>query len=167
MPKIGKLTPKQERFCREYMIDLNATQACIRAGYSKKTADVIGCENLGKPSIIERIAELHKEREERTQITADKVIKELAILALSDAKDYYDEEGNLLPIHQLPPHASKALAEVTTRTEKGKKGETLAYIDKIKTYDKKGALDSLGKHFGIFEKDNTQKQPSFSFEMEI
>lgn len=73
-----KLTAKQERFCREYIIDLNATQAAIRAGYSKKTANRIASENLSKLDIQKKIQELQQERAERTEITQDKVLKELA-----------------------------------------------------------------------------------------
>ncbi|MEE8289772.1 MAG: terminase small subunit [Nitrosomonadaceae bacterium] len=71
------LTAKQEKFCEEYMIDLNATQAAIRAGYSEKTADVIGCENLGKPSISERITELKESMCAKTRLTADFIINGL------------------------------------------------------------------------------------------
>ena len=73
-----KLTAKQERFCTEYIIDLNATQAAIRAGYSSKTANRIASENLSKPDIQRKIQELQQERAERTEITQDKVLKELA-----------------------------------------------------------------------------------------
>lgn len=73
-----KLTVKQERFCTEYIIDLNATQAAIRAGYSVKTANRIASENLSKPDIQRKIQELQQERAERTEITQDKVLKELA-----------------------------------------------------------------------------------------
>lgn len=65
------MTPKQQRFVEEYLIDLNATQAAIRAGYSKKTAKQIGTENLSKPVIAEAIAEAQAERSERTGITQD------------------------------------------------------------------------------------------------
>ena len=73
-----KLTAKQERFCTEYIIDLNATQAAIRAGYSVKTANRIASENLSKPDIQRKIQELQQERAERTEITQDRVLKELA-----------------------------------------------------------------------------------------
>lgn len=72
---MSKLTAKQDSFCREYLVDLNATQACIRAGYSKKTASVIGAENLVKPNISERIQELMTERSKRTEISSDWVLK--------------------------------------------------------------------------------------------
>ena len=68
--KKEKLTDKQSRFCDEYMIDLNATQVAIRAGYSENTAKEIACENLTKPNIQERIHELQKEAQERNKISA-------------------------------------------------------------------------------------------------
>jgi phage terminase small subunit len=73
---MAKLTAKQELFCLEYLIDLNATQAAIRAGYSEKTAKDIACENLAKPNLQSRIAELKAERVERTEINADWVLKQ-------------------------------------------------------------------------------------------
>ena len=73
---VSKLTGKQELFCKEYIIDLNATQAAVRAKYSEKTAGVIGLENLGKPLIQARLAELMKERAERVQIDADWVLRQ-------------------------------------------------------------------------------------------
>ena len=73
---MSKLTDKQEMFCKEYIIDLNATQAAIRAKYSEKTAGVIGLENLGKPLIQARLAELMQERSKRVQIDADWVLRQ-------------------------------------------------------------------------------------------
>jgi phage terminase small subunit len=73
---MSKLTNKQEMFCLEYLIDLNATQAAIRAGYSGKTARDIACENLAKPNINERIAELMSERVNSTKITATYVLEQ-------------------------------------------------------------------------------------------
>lgn len=75
------LTPKQERFIQEYLVDLNATQAAIRAGYSEKTAKEIGCENLTKPNIVDAIAELRKAQSERTLVDADYVISSLKSVA--------------------------------------------------------------------------------------
>jgi len=84
---VSKLTDKQQKFCEEYLIDLNATQAAIRAGYSEKTAFTIGCENLKKPYIAEYIAEKQKESSHRNAITADFVlngIKDIALLGESE-----------------------------------------------------------------------------------
>lgn len=74
---MAKLTPKQQRFVDEYLIDLNATQAAIRAGYSPKTAQQIGAENLSKPVIAEAIEQAKAERQKRTLVTQDMVIKGL------------------------------------------------------------------------------------------
>lgn len=81
-----KLTEKQKRFCEEYLIDLNATQAAIRAGYSKKTANRIAAENLSKPDIQLHLQELMRQRSERTGITADFVIEQLSHIAAADTE---------------------------------------------------------------------------------
>lgn len=80
------LTDKQKRFVEEYMIDLNATQAAIRAGYSPKSANEIAAENLAKPSIANEIAKLQAEQSKKTGVTAERVIRELAVMAFADDK---------------------------------------------------------------------------------
>lgn len=82
------LNAKQTRFCEEYIIDLNGTQAAIRAGYSKKTANRIASELLTKPDIKARIEELKAERSKRTGITADRVLQELALIGFSNITDF-------------------------------------------------------------------------------
>ncbi len=77
----NKLTPKQKKFCEEYIVDLNATQAAIRAGYSKRTANEQGSQNLAKLSIQETIQELMAQRSKRTEITADYVLTNLKEVA--------------------------------------------------------------------------------------
>lgn len=81
-----KLTEKQKRFCEEYLVDLNATQAAVRAGYKEKNARQTAAENLTKPDIQQYLRELMRERAERTGIDADTVIEELKKVALSDVK---------------------------------------------------------------------------------
>lgn len=80
----GELTAKQKRFCEEYLIDTNATQAAIRARYSKKTAYSIGGENLKKPEIHKYIRSLMEQRSFRTQVTADRILEELAKIAFAE-----------------------------------------------------------------------------------
>lgn len=82
---MSKLTEKQKRFCEEYLIDLNATQAATRAGYSDKTAYSIGVENLKKPEIQKHLKILMSKRSKRTETTADTVIEELRKIAFADA----------------------------------------------------------------------------------
>lgn len=90
----NKLTDKQEAFCREYIIDLNATQAAIRAGYSEKTAGATGHENLKKPEIEQRLAELIKERNERLSIDADWVLVKSMESFEFNAQRVSDNDGN-------------------------------------------------------------------------
>lgn len=86
------LTPKQQRFIEEYLVDLNATQAAIRAGYSEKTAEAIGHENLRKPQIQERVSAAIQERAERTGITQERVVEELGKVAFQEASDASSSE---------------------------------------------------------------------------
>lgn len=86
----SKLTDRQKMFCKEYIVDLNAKQACIRAGYSEKTAKQIGSENLSKPYLQEEIARLMKSREERVKLTADKVLEDIErVRTLAEGSEQY------------------------------------------------------------------------------
>ena len=96
------LTPKQTRFVQEYLLDLNATQAAIRAGYSVKTAGSVGHEILKKPEIQAAIHAAMKARSERTEIDADWVLKRLARDATADLADLYTDTGVLKPVHEWP-----------------------------------------------------------------
>ena len=98
-----KLTPKQRVFVEEYLVDLNATQAAIRAGYSKKTAQQMGAENLSKPLIAEAIAEAQAARSKRLQIDADWVLKRLVAEAEADLADLFDGSNLLKPVDEWPP----------------------------------------------------------------
>lgn len=139
-----KLTDKQKRFCEEYLIDLNATQAAIRAGYSQKTAFSIGVENLKKPLVQEYLQKLMDERSQRTEITADRVLQELAAIAFSDRTAIAQiEDGGIVtftPTDQLDKDAKKTISGI----ENGK------YGTKVTTYDKVKALELIGKHLGMF-----------------
>jgi len=95
-----KLTDKQKKFCNEYLIDLNATQAAIRAGYSKKTADIIGHENLRKPNIEKYIKERQDKAQERNEITLDNIVK----LVYEDALNGEHENNRLKAKDMLMKH---------------------------------------------------------------
>lgn len=82
-----KLTPKQEKFCAEYIKDGNATQAALRAGYSKKTARAIGCQNLAKPVIIQRIKELTKDADEARTIQVKEALERLTVICRREQTD--------------------------------------------------------------------------------
>lgn len=106
--KKHKLTDKQEMFCKEYLVDLNATRAAIRAGYSEKTAKDIACENLAKPYLQERIQELMANRAEKVTVTAENVLK--SILDIRDTSTQKialtDKEGNETGYDMLDKNAA-------------------------------------------------------------
>ena len=146
----AKLTERQKRFCDEYLIDLNATQAAIRAGYSKKTAKVIGSENLTKPDIAARIEKRRASQIKRTEITADRVLLELARIAFVDGSAFatITARGKVkfTPTDELTNDQRAVIAGV----KNGKFGT------EIKTNDKVRALELLGKHLGLFDSGSLQ-----------
>lgn len=113
------LRPKQEAFCREYLVDLNATQAAVRAGYSQKTAYSTGHENLKKPEIQSRVQELMAERSERVELDADFVVKHLmenAMIAMGHKpkkKVFYGEDGvTEIVVHENDLNAANKALEL-------------------------------------------------------
>jgi phage terminase small subunit len=151
------LTDKQERFCREYLLDLNATKAAQRAGYSKASSRSIGSENLAKPDIANRVQGLQLELANRLDIDAQTVVRELAACGLANAQDYVDSSGNQVPLHLLTREQAKAVQEYKTTTTKT--GTTSV---SLKLVDKRASLVDVGRHLGIFEADNEQRQPEAS-----
>lgn len=96
-----KLTDKQARFCREYVIDLNATQAAIRAGYNERSARQIGAENLSKPYIQKRINELQADLEEATGLTAIRILEAHKAIAFSPNEKTPDRQKSLDSISRI------------------------------------------------------------------
>lgn len=165
------LTPKQQRFVEEYLVDLNATQAATRAGYSAKTAYSIGDENLKKPEIAEAIKRAMDARSERTEITADRVLNELAKIGFSDirkAVKWYSQaniaavdadadtealagEGairfavanqvELVSSDDIDDETAAAISEI---------GQSATGALKVKLHDKRAALVDIGRHLGMF-----------------
>lgn len=166
------LTPKQQRFVEEYLIDLNATQAALRAGYSADTAAAIGCENLTKPNIAEAIAAARAEQSARTGITADRVLAELAKIGFADIRKAVRWSSNVAVAAPDERSIDEILEEgpgelrhaITNQVELIDSADidddTAAAIAevsmtdkgslKVKFHDKKGALTELGRHLGIF-----------------
>lgn len=156
------LTAKQEKFCNEYLIDLNATQAAIRAGYSPKTANRIASENLSKPVIQEYIQTNRSSLQQKVGITVERVLNEYAKIAFSDIRNLFDENSRLLPVKDIPDEIAAALSsvEVDQLWAMGMDGrEEVGETKKVKVWDKTKALDALGRHLGLFEKDNEQSKP--------
>lgn len=158
------LTPKQERFVAEYLIDLNATQAAIRAGYSKKNADKIGSELLGKTRVARAIQQAQKDRQVRTEITQDMVLRECAKLAFFDIRKLLDKDGILLDISALDDDIAAAIIGLDIQDiheSQGNKKNIIGYIKKYKLADKLKAIELLGKHLGLWQpKDDVPQDES-------
>ena len=150
------LTAKQERFVEEYLIDLNATQAAIRAGYSERTADVQGPRLLGNVGVAEAIEQAQEERKERTGITQDRVLEELALLGFANMQDYMrvTSDGDAyLDLSELTREQAAAITEVTVEDFKDGRGEDARDVrrTKFKLADKRSALVDIGRHLGMFK----------------
>ncbi len=138
------MTKKQKLFVEEYLIDLNATQAAIRAGYSPDTAGSIGGENLKKPEISAAIAKAMAERSRRTGINQDRILQEIAKLALVNIDDVVDLETGKIKESATKEDLACIQSIKIKPTEFGTERE-------IKFYDKKGSLEMAGKHLGMFK----------------
>lgn len=157
------LSPKQQQFCREYIIDLNATQAAIRAGYAKSGAHVTGHRLLSDAKIADCVAELQQKRSARTEITADRVLAELAKIGFSDIRNVVawqpnatgmteDEDGEqrivtnnevtLIASTEISDDTAASIAEISQSAQGALK---------IKLHDKRAALVDLGRHLGMFK----------------
>lgn len=155
---MGYLTPKQERFCKEYVIDLNGSQAAIRAGYSKKSANVEASRLLTNDNIVEFIAQLQAKISERLEISADKVVQELAKIGFNNIQDYVSQGNEISDLTTITKIQAASVESIKTTTKVFGRGED-KYTETttaIKLHDKVSALEKLGRHLGIFEKDNVQ-----------
>lgn len=149
---MGKLNDKQQRFVEEYIKDLNATQAAIRAEYSEETAESQGSRLLSNAKVAEAIQKAKNRRSKRTEVSQDKVIKELARLAFSDLREvarwHADNIGkisqvDLIPGDKISTNAARALSEISTSNTQY--GTNI----KVKMHSKTKALELLCKHLGI------------------
>ncbi|MCP3686554.1 MAG: terminase small subunit [bacterium] len=151
---MAKLTDKQQKFINEYLVDLNATQAAIRAGYSKKTAQRMGSENLSK-QVIQKV--LQKQRvilAKKNDITVERVLQEEKCLAFIDPITVFElKEGTDKSPADLPENIRRAIAGID-KTISGKDGKTTY---KYKFWDKGKSLERISKHLGLYEKDNNQQ----------
>lgn len=145
MKKERKLTPKQERFVQEYLLDLNATQAAIRAGYAESSAGDIGAQLLGKTHIKAAINAAQAERARETRIDAAWLLTRLADEATADVSDLYDENGDIKPVRQWPKIWRQGLVQGIDieATPDGVKVKKLRVSDRVKR------LELIGKHIGV------------------
>lgn len=154
MPRVTGLTPKQERFVEEYLVDLCAAAAARRAGYSARRADAIGGENLRKPAIAAAIAARRAQLQASTEITQERVLRELAKVAFLDSRRFFDADGRPVPLHQLDAETAGAVVGLDVLEEFagiGPEREKVGEVKKYKLADKVKALELLGRHLGTFD----------------
>ena len=165
----GKLNPRQQLFVDEYLKDLNATQAAIRAGYSKKTAEQIGSIQLSKFKIQQAVQKRRDKVSAKFQIDREWVLERYKRLIEFHLDDIYDETGKMKPIDQIPKNALYAIQAFKNMTSKTitpmKAGEKISetILTDVKLPDKRAVLDSLARHLGMIEKDNEQPHGGNSF----
>ncbi|NCH76690.1 terminase small subunit [Cronobacter sakazakii] len=146
------LTDKQEMFCREYLIDLNATQAAIRAGYSEKTSNEQGARLLANVSVQNRISELKAERNDRIDIDASYVLKRLIEIDQMDVLDIMTDDMSLKAVSEWPASWRRYLSgfDLAEMFEgRGDDREMVGLLKKIKWPDKVKNLELLGKHVTV------------------
>lgn len=140
------MTEKQKRFCEEYLVDLNATQAAIRAGYSPKTANEQASRLLTNVSLRAHIDEALAARSRRTGVNADRVIRELARVAFLNATDVIDPKNATV----LEDASADDIAAIASVKVKVVQGDFDSIEREVKFADKLKALELLGKHLGMF-----------------
>lgn len=183
--KVSKLTPKQERFCQEYVIDLNGTQAAIRAGYSENCAKEQASDLLTKPNIQGFIKELQEKIGKRLEITSDMVVRELWTVGSARIDDYVsviEKEEDVEMFGEEPEEGEEAAImtkkvvykcvdiKLTKEISQDKIGAIESIKQgrsgiEIKLHDKVKSLELVGRHLGIFEKDNAQQSNKISVKL--
>jgi phage terminase small subunit len=145
------LSPKQQAFVREYLIDLVASQAYIRAGYAARgnAAETAAARLLRNVQVQAAIAEGMAARQARVKIDQDRVLLEIARLAFSDPRKAFDRTGNLLPIQEWPDEVAAAVASIEVDEIADKDGNVLGHTKKIKFWDKSKNLDLAARHLGM------------------
>lgn len=152
--KASKLTPKQERFVQEYLIDLNATQAAIRAGYSADTAKQQGSRLLTNVDVASAIASKQGKLADKYEVTAERVVRELALIGFANMLDYVTigQDGLArVDLSAVNRDQAAAIHEIRVDSVIGN-GEDAKVTEKVtfKLADKRAALVDLGKHLNLF-----------------
>ena len=136
------LTARQQRFVEEFLVDANASQAAIRAGYSRKTAKQQGSRLLTNVDVQSALSEAMKQRSDRVQADADRVLRELTELLEVDVRDFFDDGWRPLKVQELSPAASRALSSLEVDSETGR-------IRKLRFVDRLRVLELVGKHVQV------------------
>ena len=159
-----EMKPEHDRFCREYIIDDNATRAYMRsypnAGYG--TANVEGCRLLAKPSVRSKVEQLRAERNKRLEISADKVLRRLEARASVTPRDLYDSDGTFIPIHEMHPDVAIGIKSVEVAelyAGSGDERTAIGLVRKITMNDGKASDELLGKNLGLWKEVGSAANP--------
>lgn len=152
-----KLPPRYQLFVGEYVESNNLSKAARKAGSKAKNISQAGKDLLKRPDIQRAVREFRDNLAKEINITADSVLREMARIGFCDLRNILDEDGNIKKLQDMPPDVTAAISSIEVVTNST--GDKVEYIKKIRTWDKKGALESLAKHLGLFEKDNEQRNP--------
>ena len=165
------LNQKQAQFVREYLIDLNATQAAIRAGYSKKTAYSLGQRLLKHVEVQGALQDAMARRAKKNEITADRVVQELAKIGFANIGDYVNTTGTapFIDLSAMTREQAAALSEITVDEYTEGRGEEAREVKrvKVKLCDKRAALVDLGKHIGMFRGESGDADEPMPVRVEI
>ena len=158
--KAGILNAKQARFVAEYLVDLNATQAAIRAGYSRKTANAQGARLLTNVSVRDSISRGKAERKERLELDGDLYLGILHDLCTFDLASVLDAKGNFLPLGQWPARERLALAGIETIVKNAKAGDGVVdEVLKARFTDRKGNVELMLRHLGLLVDRSERGKP--------
>ena len=152
------LNPRQQRFSEEYLVDLNAKQAAIRAGYSPRTAEVQGSRLLSNANVQRATAAGMAARSKRTEVAADRALLEIARLGFSDLRRLFHEDGRLKHPREWDDDTAASVASIEISTRNLGDG-VVEYIRKIKLWDKGKALEQLSRHLGLGREQSPSEQP--------
>lgn len=148
---------RRKLFVERYLVNgNNATEAAEFVGFAKGTGSVRGSELMKHPEVMALLPNRVEEVFEQAVLSTERWAKEMAAIGHFDPRELYDAEGALIPLHKLPEHVARAIGTVDHSTEVDKEGN-VTHHTKIRPNDKNVALANIGKHLGVFEKDNRQQ----------
>ena len=160
MPKKLELTDKQSAFIDQYLVDYNAKQAAIRAGYAEKQSASMASQLLDKPHIQAELSKRQTKIARKLGVTAERVLEELGRVAFSDIRDLFDDAGNLKPLSDLDKDTAATVAGVQVTSKKGKLKKngkpSMQYTHRVRQWDKMAALEKLAKHLGMYKEEASQ-----------
>lgn len=148
-----ELKGRRELFCREYLKDLNGTQAALRAGYSADAARFTASHLLAEEEIQDRVAELSAARNAKLEVDANEVLIELLRMLRTDPAQAFNDAGGLLPIHEIPIDCRRMISSVeVSEIWEGKRGEReqVGELKKVKFWSKEKGAEMLSRHLALF-----------------